>query len=43
MVKNEDEKGDKARTFWVDGEILHLITLREEMEFEFVKNEKEKR
>jgi len=39
----KDEKGDKARKIWVDGEILHLIALSGEMEFEFAKNEKKKR
>jgi len=27
---------------WMDGEILHLITLKGEMELEFVKNAKKK-
>jgi hypothetical protein len=42
-MTDEDEKGDKVRKIWVDGEILHLIALREEMGFEFAKNEKKKR
>jgi hypothetical protein len=41
-MKDEDEKGYKARKILVDGEILHLIILRGEMEFEFAKKEKEK-
>jgi hypothetical protein len=43
IMKEEDEEGEKAekvRKNWVDGEVLHLIALRKEMELEFTKNAK---
>jgi hypothetical protein len=40
VVKDEDEKAEKARKNLVDGEMLHLITLRGKMELEFAKNAK---
>ncbi len=45
-MEEEDEKGEKvekAGKNWVDGEVLHLIALRKEMEFEFTKNAKKTR
>jgi hypothetical protein len=39
-TKEEDEEGEKAGKFWVDGEVLHLIALQGEMELEFTKNAK---
>jgi hypothetical protein len=42
-MKREDEEGEKvekARKNWVDGEVLHLIALRGEMELEFTINAK---
>jgi hypothetical protein len=42
VVKDKDEKGNKVGKNWVDGEVLHLITLKGEMEFEFAKNAKNK-
>ncbi len=44
-MKKEDEEGEKVEKVgenWVDGEVLHLIALRREMEFEFTKNAKKK-
>ncbi len=38
----EDEEGEKVERIWVDGEVLHLIVLRGEMELEFAKNVKKK-
>ncbi len=38
VVKDKNEERDKAGKNWVDGEILHPIALRKEMEFEFAKN-----
>ncbi len=37
VVKDKNEKGDKAKKNWVDGQ-LHLIALRGKMELEFAKN-----
>jgi hypothetical protein len=45
-MKEEDEEGEKAKKagkIWVDGEVLHLIALRREMELEFTKNAKKTR
>jgi hypothetical protein len=39
VVKDKDEKSWKN---WLDGEVLHLIALRGEMELEFVINAKRK-
>jgi hypothetical protein len=38
MMKDENEKGKKFRKHWVDGEVLHLIGLKGEMELEFSKS-----
>jgi 5'-3' exonuclease len=43
IMKEEDEEGEKAEKVgknWVDGEVLHIIALRKEMELEFTKNAK---
>jgi hypothetical protein len=40
VIKDENEEGDKARKNWVDGEVLHLIALRGELEPKFAKNAK---
>jgi hypothetical protein len=40
MRKNEDEKSEKAQRIWVHGEVLHLIVLKGELEFEFTKSAK---
>jgi hypothetical protein len=29
IMKDEDEESEKAKKNWVDGEILHLVALRE--------------
>jgi hypothetical protein len=42
-VIDEDEEGEKIRKKWVDGEVLHFITLREEIDVKFAKNAKKKR
>ncbi len=42
VVKDNDEEGDKVGKNWVDGEVLHPIALRGQMEFEFPKNAKER-
>jgi hypothetical protein len=41
-MKKEDEEVEKVGKNWVDGEVLHLIALRREMEFEFTKNAKKR-
>ncbi len=28
VVKNENEKGEKTKNDWVDGEVLHFIAIR---------------
>jgi hypothetical protein len=40
--KEEDEEGEKLRRLekWANGEVLYLIALRGEMEFEFTINMK---
>jgi hypothetical protein len=40
IVKEEDEEGEKVGKKWAYGEVLHMIALRREMEFEFTKNAK---
>jgi len=35
VLKNKDEKTKKTKKNWVDGEVLHFIALRGEMELEF--------
>jgi hypothetical protein len=40
VVKDENEKGEKAKNNWVDGEVLHLIALTGEMELELPKMQK---
>ncbi len=42
VVKDENEKGEKAKNNWVDGEVLHLIALTGEMELELAKNAKKR-
>jgi hypothetical protein len=42
VVKDKNEEGDKVGKNWVDGEILHLIVLKGEMELKFAKNAKNK-
>ncbi len=42
VLKNKDEKTKKTKKNWVDGEILHFITLRGEMELEFALKTKKK-
>jgi hypothetical protein len=39
-MKEDDHEGEKVENNWVDGEVLHLITLQGEMELEFAKNAK---
>ncbi len=34
VLKNENEKNEKARKNWVDNKILHLIVPRKKMKFE---------
>jgi hypothetical protein len=41
-MKDKNEEGDKAGKNWVDGEVLHLIVLKGEMDPKFAKNAKEK-
>jgi hypothetical protein len=44
-MKEEDEECDKVEKVgnnWANGEVLHLIALWREMEFEFTKNAKKK-
>ncbi len=40
---DEDEEGEKIRKKWVDGEVLHLIIPRGEIDVEFAKNAKKKK
>jgi hypothetical protein len=40
VLKNKDEKTKKTKKNWVDGEVLHFIALREEMELEFAQKRK---
>jgi hypothetical protein len=40
VAKDEDEKVEKFENKLVDGEVLHLITLKGKMELEFAKNAK---
>ncbi len=35
VLKNKDEKTKKTKKNWEDGEVLHFIALRGEMELEF--------
>ncbi len=44
-MKEEDEEGEKAKKVgknWLDGEILHMIAPRKEMELEFTKMQRNK-
>jgi hypothetical protein len=40
MLKDKNEKDEKVGKHYVDGEVLHLIDLRGEMELEFSKYKK---
>jgi hypothetical protein len=42
-VIDEDEEGEKIRKKSVDGEVLHLIIPRGEIDVEFAKNAKKKK
>ncbi len=43
VVKDEDEEGEKVGKKWVDVEILQLIALKGEMEFDFAKKKEKKK
>ncbi len=43
VVKDTNEEDDKVGKNWVDGEVLHLIVLKGEMEFKFAQNAKKRK
>jgi hypothetical protein len=43
VVKDENEKGEKTKNNWVDGEVLHLIAIKGEIKLESAKNAKKKK
>ncbi len=43
VVKDTNEEDDKVGKNWVDGEVLHLIVLKGEMELKFAQNAKKRK
>ncbi len=43
VMKDTNEKDDKVGKNWVDGEVLHLIVLKGEMELKFAPKKKKKK
>ncbi len=40
VMKDKDEEDEKVEKSQVDGEVIHLIALKREMELQFTKNAK---
>ncbi len=43
VMKDTNEEDNKVGKNWVDGEVLHLIVLKGEMELKFAQNAQKKR
>jgi hypothetical protein len=41
-VIDKDEEGEKIKNNWVDGEVLHLVILKGEIDVKFAKNVEKK-